>query len=350
MRILTSTLVVLVVAAPISADRDPFAFFHPTVILTSADRETLTHGTPLIRVLPASGHGVGAFTAIAVGPEVTVGRAAAWMRQAELLRENRYVIASQRLSTPPHLSDFDRLVLDDDDLEAIRRCVPGRCGIKLAAADIRTLTQVVAAGGSNWKAPLQRAFRELLLRRVLSFTGGGLPALDAIVDKKRASAPADSLLPLVDHTAFLGEKLTAVAKSLVRCAPHPNSESFMYWSQERLGGRPVIRITQVTEVSGRHTNRPPLLLVGAQVYASHYIDASLTVTAFVEDERASQSYFVYLHRSSVDLLGGFWGGLARALIESKVQKDGPAILRFVGKRLASGDPPRTSSRHAGPSR
>jgi hypothetical protein len=63
----------------------------------------------------------------------------------------------------------------------------------------------------------------------------------------------------------------------------------------------------------------------------------------VRNEAQSQSYFVYLHRSNVDLSGGFWGGIGRAVIESKVRKQGPTILRLVGQRLASGDPPLTIS-------
>jgi hypothetical protein len=140
---------------------------------------------------------------------------------------------------------------DDDDLEEIRRCVPRRCGVKLAAADIQMLTSTAAAGGSHSKPLLQQAFREMLLRRVLTVTGGGLPALDATVDKKRPSLPAESLGSIVDHTAFLSERLPVVAERLTRYAPHASSESFMYWSQERMGGRPVITIAHVTLI-GSH--------------------------------------------------------------------------------------------------
>jgi hypothetical protein len=349
MQVLSSALLALFLVAPFSAGRDPFAFFQPTVSLGAADLAILTRGAPLVRVLPATGHDVAAFTAIGVGSTVTVERAAAWMRRVELLRENRYVIASQRLSSPPRLSDFDRLVLDDEDLEDIRRCVPGRCGVKLSAPDIGTLTKVAATGGSNWKPLLQHAFREMLLRRAVTFAAGGRAALDDIVDKRRPSSPASAFASLVEQTTFLNERMPDLAARLVRCAnaPHAGSESFMYWSNERLGGRPVITITHVTLMAGYDGSRP-LMMVGAQVYASHYLDASLTVTAYLQDGPGSPGYFVYLHRSSVDLLGGFWGGFARSIIEGRVRKDGPAIIRHVGQRLAGGDPPITSDRHGWP--
>ena len=152
MRSLIAAFVALQVATQGSPAPDPFAFFRPAVNLSQIDRENLERGEPVVSLLRAGGHEVGAFTAISVGPGVTIERAAAWMRRVELLRENRYVLASQRLSSPPQLADFDRLVLDDEDLDDIRRCSPGRCGLKLSGAEIRELNAVVSAARADWKA------------------------------------------------------------------------------------------------------------------------------------------------------------------------------------------------------
>jgi hypothetical protein len=351
MRSLISVLFALTMLISFNARPDPFAFFQPTVVLSPLDRDELENGTPVVRFLQATGHEVGAFTAIALPPSVTVERATVWMRRVELLRESRYVIASQRLSAPPRLEDFDRLALDDYELDEIRRCAPGRCSLKLSAADLQSLTAIARVGGTDWKPRLQQAFREMLLRRALTFTAGGLVALDELVDKKHPSSPAGALAPLVAHTAFLGDRTPDLARRLLHCGavPPPGGESFMYWSKERLGGRPVISVTHVVLMPPNGLGSP-LLMVGAQVYASHYLDASLTVTAFLHDQPTSRPYFVYLHRSSVDLLGGFWGGIARSIIESKARKDGPAILNGIAERLAGGKPPSGSPRHAWPFR
>lgn len=351
MRSLIGMAVALQFLTPAGPAPDPFAFFQPTVHLSTDDRENLGRAQPVVSLLKAGGHEVGAFTAIAVDPVVTIDRAAAWMRRVELLRENTYVLASQRLSSPPQLSDFDRLVLDDEDLADIRRCSPGRCGLKLSRDEIRELHTVVSAARSDWKAALQSAFRQVLLRRVLAFTAGGQAGLPDIWDKKRPVAAAAAFAPLLEHSAFLAGH-PDLASRLPRCTSSagPAAEAFMYWSKERLGGRAVIMITHVEMVNGSRGGRPPLMMLGAQVYASHYLDASLTVTAFVQDQPSSRAYFVHFQRSSVDLLGGVWGPLTRSIIESTIRKDGPAILRGVGARLAGGEPPSGSARHAWPSR
>ena len=80
-------------------------------------------------------------------------------------------------------------------------------------------------------------------------------------------------------------------------------------------------------------------MTGTQIFATHYLDACLGVTALVRDRRSSRGYFVYVNRSDVDLLEGFWGRFARRIVEGRVEEDGPAILREVARRLASGNPP-----------
>ena len=54
-------------------------------------------------------------------------------------------------------------------------------------------------------------------------------------------------------------------------------------------------------------------MTGTQIFATHYLDAFLGVTALVRDRRTPRGYFVYLNRSDVDLLGGFWVALRAGL-------------------------------------
>jgi hypothetical protein len=113
----------------------------------------------------------------------------------------------------------------------------------------------------------------------------------------------------------------------------------MYWSKERFGGKAVINATHVRIFRPTNIKGVEVLITGTQIFATHYLDACLGVTALVRDHRSARGYFVYLNRSDVDLLGGFWGRVARRIIEGRVEDDGPGILRDVARRLASGDPP-----------
>jgi len=50
-------------------------------------------------------------------------------------------------------------------------------------------------------------------------------------------------------------------------------------------------------------------------------------------------YLVYLHRSHVDVLQGFFAGLVRRIVEGRIRDEAPAVLNALRSRLEHGDPP-----------
>jgi hypothetical protein len=55
----------------------------------------------------------------------------------------------------------------------------------------------------------------------------------------------------------------------------------------------------------------------------------------VDDEA---NYLVYVNRSQLDLLGGIFGFLKRSVLEGRIRRDTPKILRGLRDRLESGEP------------
>ena len=82
-----------------------------------------------------------------------------------------------------------------------------------------------------------------------------------------------------------------------------------------------------------------MIIASKQVFATHYLSASLSLTSVTAPVRSGDRYLVYTRRSHVDLLQGFWGGLTRRIVESRVRSDGPAVLDLIRRRLESGEPP-----------
>ena len=317
--------------------------------LGRAERHSLERGQPVVVTLESKRPELAIFSAIQLGPDVAPERAAAWMRRVEDLRRSRHMLASGRFSTPPRQADLDDLVLDEGDLEDIRRCRPGACDVKLSAREIGELMAITAAA-TQWRDEVQVAFRQILLRRVLAYMSGGLAALDATADRRSPRPPAAAFASILERSTFLQEHMPDLAERLASCrtAGMPDAETFIYWSKERLGGKAVITATHVTLVEGDAAARPYLLSIGVQIFATHYLDASLGVTALVRDSQSSQMYLVYIHRAHVDVLEGFWGRFARPIIEGRVRKDGAAALRQVRARISGGDPPRAPLRIAAP--
>lgn len=340
MRRLLLVLVLLQAGSLCLAESDPFGFLHPNVSLTSADRRALDRGEPVVALLDTEGPELAVFSATRVDAEVTPERALAWMRQVERLRKGRYTLAAGRFSSTPSLNDLDGLHLDEVDLDDIRTCRPGRCGLKLSSNEIAQLRQIVAEAGDGWRDRVQIAFREIVLARVQAFSRGGHAALEAISDRRPPRSTANAFARVLEHSPFLWRAAPLLARHLeVRAAaPLPGSESLVYWAKERLGSKAVVSATSLTLVQNDAATGPQALMIGVQVFATHYLDATLAVTAVVRDQRTARTYFVYVHRSDVDLLDGCWGPLVRPMIEARILQEAPGILREVNARLSRGDP------------
>ena len=86
-----------------------------------------------------------------------------------------------------------------------------------------------------------------------------------------------------------------------------NGEEFLYWSKERLGGKALINATHVRIFRPTGIKAVEVLMTGTQIFATHYLDAFLGVTALVRDRRTPRGYFVYPQslgcRSTRGLLG-----------------------------------------------
>lgn len=315
---------------------DPFAFFSPVITIDAGERERIERGEVVARILPARDSEVAVFAATRFDaePEALVR----WTKAIEALKRSPFVVAIRRFSHPPVLSDLDALVLDDVDLEGIRRCQPGDCTVKLAAHEIDAL-KTAAASKSEWKSAVQLEFRRLILARVTKYQAEGLAGLPPYADRSEPTRPHVEFAGILARSPHLRSYLPAVADGLSDYprAELPSAESFLYWSKEQYkNGKPIVAVTQVHIVRPVGSSLPAVVVLGQEVFASHYRDGSLGST-FVLDGGKTR-YLVYLNRSRLDRLGGMFGGLKRSLVERRLASEVKNGLDVVRRRIESGNP------------
>ena len=275
-----------------------------------------------MRILPAGDGELGVFAAsrLDADPEML----AVWAASIADLKKSPYVLAVRRFSDPPVLDDLDGLMLEDGDVDSVRNCRQGSCGLKMAAGEIESLRRAADAGGLLWKDAVRRQFRQIVLDRVNAYRSEGFAA----VSRGRTSVTRSGLGVLLDNSPYLRGGSTVTAPT----------ESFFYWSKEQYGtGKPVIAVTHVDVVRARGPSGPRVAVVGTEILATHYRTASLGLTAVVEDA-AGQAYLVYVNRSQLDVLGGLFGGLKRAIVESRLKSESVQVFSTLRKRLESGPP------------
>jgi hypothetical protein len=331
--VLVSLCVSRVLPAAQEAAGDPFLFFRPSVVITPAERQRLDQGQVLVRVLPGHEREIAVFSAAAFdrdGDALLQG-----VRRIEELKRGPYVLAIGRFSDPPGISDLAGLSLDEEDLQAIRDCRPGDCDFKLGASEMERLRRA-AESGANRTSSLQDAFRSLVLERVAAYKARGHEGMPGYQDSRTPVDLKSEFAGIVRNSPYLVERMPQFAAYLEGYprAREPAPESFFYWSKEKIGRKPVISVTHVSIMRGENrAGLPEVLVAGKQVFATHYMNGALALTAVVGGRDGAPRYLAYLNRSRVDMLGGFLGWIKRSIVEERLESETEKIFKALRDRL-----------------
>ena len=312
---------------------DPFAFFRPSLTITADDRSRMDEGDPVAHVIASKDPEVGVWAAVRVN--IDGDRLVSWMHRIEELKKSTYVLAIGRFSDPPRLDDLADLSLDEEDVSDLAACRPAHCDFKLSATEMTALQHAAEQPGT-----LQQRFHQIVLDRVTAYLSAG--RIGPYADTASEIWPGQEFDRLLDHSPFLIKRASSFAESLrrERRASTPGVESFLYWSKESLGGKPVISVTDVRILrGGDDTSRPAVVVAGKQIFATHYLNASLGVTALVRGEPAGSNYLVYVNRSRVDVLHGTFAGIIRWYMQGRLKAEAGTVLQGLRRRLESGEPP-----------
>lgn len=317
-------------AGPWRGHRDPLAGFTPQ------RRAVIDTGAAVVDVLEANDEDFG--VAGAARTTIDSSRLLTWMRAVEQLHGGRYVPLIARFSPTPRIEDLDTLVLDEEELEDLRDCRPGHCGLKMGAEEILQIQQAIRAGGAGWKPAAQRAFRQVVLARAVAYLAGGHARMPPYEDHSRPEDPAEQFAALM--TKFQRHPLCPPPlAAYLRSFPHGDRdvESFLYWSKDLLGDvKPIVSITHMIILPA--TTEHPTIIAAVQVFATHYLMASLSLTALVEAPGDGAKYIVYSRWTRADVFDGAFGGLVRRMVNRRIRAEGPPVLQNLRKRLESGLP------------
>ena len=177
---------------------------------------------------------------------------------------------------------------------------------------------------------MQEAFRRVVLSRVTGYLADG--------DQRTPPSP---FAALVAHSTWLTAQMAPLAEYLTGYprSSMPGVDSFVSWSKERLAGKAIISVTHVSIVRGHDAGQPDALVAAKGIFATHYVNASLALTAIVRGDSGRPNYLVYLNRSDVDAFGGFFGGMVRWVAERRLKGEAALVLQGLRRRLESGLPP-----------
>lgn len=222
------------------------------------------------------------------------------------------------------LADLQNLTLEARDIEDLKSCVVGDCEIKLSASMIERFRREV-----NWQAPdyaqqASQLFKTMLLEYVQDYRKRGDAALIEYNDSQDKIRVADEQRAVSRPSGYLKDildpKLLPRASSELRPL-----EELIVWSKIKFGLKPVIAVNHITIYKRDGELGPQVLAISRQIYANHYFNASLGLTAFVT-VAGPTSFLVYENRSRADGLEGPFSKLKRNVVEKKVLAGVKGIL------------------------
>jgi hypothetical protein len=264
-----------------------------------------------------------------------------WARDVRGLRQqSAYVSAAGKFSSPPVSGDLAELFLDEEDLDGLRRCRPGNCDVKLNDAEIAHVRNVIEKNGEDWRSPLQRAYRGIVLERVRRYLTDGHNPWASYHDRRQPLLLDAEFAALASDVALTQPHLFPLSNylSLYPRGDHNGVESFLYWAKESLGAKPILSITHVAIMDDGSTPISDAVVARKLVYASHYVTASLSLTTLDVVPGRADRYLVYLNHSRLDVLDGAVGGLVRRFVERRLKAEGPLALEAVRRAIERNSP------------
>jgi hypothetical protein len=313
---------ILAMSAPLAAqDTAVRVFLRRAIGLTDAQVAEVESGRVVTRQLPgADKPEMAAFGAVRVAArkDVYLERA----RDVARFRKGPSTLQIGRFHTPPTLADLEGLTLEDGDFDAARRCTPGDCDLKLARAALERIRREM-----DWKAPDARARATLLMKQMLvdyvaAYLKGGTAEM---------ATYADNAVPLDSPAEF--RKVLGASPYLVQYAPElqryleeypkgrlAGAEDLFYWTKDKFGPKPTIAVHHVT-IWRDPADAARAAVASKQIYASHYFQAGLDLTALVDAPAPGGGfYLVDLYRARVDPPTGMLSGVLLGKIRGGIEQ------------------------------
>ena len=242
-------------------------------------------------------------------------------REGMTRKNNSAILEIGSFGKEPALSDLQSLSIETKDIEDLKECVVGDCQIKLSAAMIERFRKEINWQAADYATSASNLYKQMLLDYVRDYRARGEDALIAYNDKRDEINLAAEQRAL-DGTSSYVNSVLAEQQSELRLI-----EEVIVWSKIKFGLKPVININHISIYRRDADFGPQVVVASKQIYANHYFNSFLALTAFVTVADAAQgSYLVYENRSRADGLQGPFGKLKKGVVEKKALEGLKAIV------------------------
>lgn len=338
--VLVNCFVLVEGAGQSQTNTEPFRFLEQYIGLKDDQVASIDHGKAVAQVLPTPEPSeVVIFGAVYINASCENYLKVA--QNLDSLRGLPNYLGIRQFSTPPKLSDLEGFVLEDDDINDLKRCRPGKCQLQLPTESMEEFERSV-----NWSVPdvanqVNRLAQKMALEELTQYQKAGNSALGTYYDKEHSLLVVDQFESLVGESASMAHYLPDLQHYLIGYpqAQLPNSKSLFYWERVKFGLKPTLRINQMVIYRGSHSSGPIDSVAIKQLYASHYFQTALDLSVCVRDSSRPDDkgfYLITLKGSRQAGLTGPKGTIIRKAAVSRTRSSLEASLMDMKSVLESG--------------
>lgn len=334
-RLIVATVTILL--GVLAQAAEPTQFFREHIGLTDSQIALIDQGKPVAKILPSSA----AQDVIVFGAVFIKGSPDDFVKLSfdmERLRKSPSYHGAGRLSDLPTMADLNGFTLEPDDIKILRSCKPGKCGLQLPAETILDLQRSV-----DWSAPAATAqvnyrVKEMALQLLQRYQKEGNRALGAYGDKAQPFNVEAELRLLLDHSNVILSYLPELKRYLLDYpnATLPNSQSVFFWEKVSFGLKPTLRLNHAVAYQRPSTTHATRVVMVKQLYASHYLQLALDLSACVpgnDKAKGNGFYLISVRGSTQQGLTGFLGSIARSVIVSRARSSQEKLLLNIKTTL-----------------
>lgn len=257
-------------------------------------------------------------------------------RDVSTRRGSSIVVELGTFAAAPRAEDLRAFTPEDYDLETIRDCKPGDCGVRLSAETMSRFSREVNWGAADWKQAAGSLWRQTLAEYAAAYRTTG-----ALGDYRNKATPLsvreefDLLFAESRYFAAAAPEFFSYLQEFprVRLA---GAEDVLYWAKDDIGLRPITSIThQALYTPPDGAARRPAFIGTKQIYATHYFDAALGLTMAFDDGGAG-IYMVCINRARTRSLQSFTRALVRSIVQRRSREATEKMLLSTKTALERG--------------
>lgn len=242
--------------------------------------------------------------------------------------KQKSLLQSGKFSKQPRVDDLESLTLNDRDIEDLKRCTVGDCKLKLSATMIQRFQKSIDWNAIDYKDQVNQLFRLMIVEYVTAYLQKGNAALIEYADQRVRVLLAREQESLLANLLYVNDVAPEFVRHLkaLRQSAIPVEHS-LSWAQVNFGLKPVVVITDTATYRSEVDGVPLVLVLSKQIYAHHYFDASLSLTAVIGEQTGTKSNLLYVNHSRSSALSGFFSGFKHRMVEGRVTDDLNRLLR-----------------------